>query len=563
MDRTRRRRLCGGAASLVIARVVTIPRSLRRPLATLAAVAALLVAMRPARAQQAPDAQSDGADDLRQRLTERGDQNRLDEPLQFDLFGRPLTWSGQFDSTVDYLDPATLGAGMTRHDQLLLENEIETELFYSFGPVLSLFAQLRFKMEWDDFNDEQPEVVTDFFVERGEMWLSSTNIADSGLSVELGRLHFEDDRLWWWDEDLDALRLRYERGDVEVALSVARELAPARSDLGSVVPEDDRALRLIAEASWDHRPNHSMHLFGLAVADHSPEETIGEIMNNADKDDSDANLSWLGLRAMGAWESESRGVLGYWIDTALVGGRERFLEFEAYAPEPPAVEEPAPPGEGEGEPDAGGETAEASESTPSAASDASAGSASNSASVVSQSISRSVYGWALDAGLTWILPWAADPRVTVGYAIGSGDGSPLEGADRSFRQTGLHSNEPGFGGVRRFRQYGLLLDPELSNLSVLTIGVGCSLLESSSVDLVYHRYRLREPAESLRSARIDTTLNGRDRDLGQAFDLVFAFEEWKRVEVEVSGSVFQAGAAFGIDDRAWVWGGLLNFSVAF
>jgi hypothetical protein len=556
-----RRRLCGGATSLVIARVVTIPHSVRLPIATLAAVAALLVAVRPARAQQAPDAEPNGSDDLRQRLTEREDQNRLDEPVQFDLFGRPLTWSGQFDSTVDYLDPATLGAGTARHDQLLLENEIETELFYSFGPVLSLFAQLRFKMEWDDFNDQQPEVVTDFFIERGEMWLSSTNIADSGLSVELGRLHFEDDRLWWWDEDLDALRLSYERGDVELALSVARELAPARLDLGSVVPEDNRALRLIAEASWDYRPNHSLQFFGLAVADHSPEETIGEIVRNDDKDDSDANLGWLGLRAMGGWESKSRGVLGYWIDTAVVGGRERFLEFEAYSQQPPIAEEPMPEGEGE----SGGEEegTEGSESTPVAASEESSGSSSNSASAVSQSIDRSVYGWALDAGLTWILPLAADPRITAGYAIGSGDGSPVEGADRSFRQTGLHTNEPGFGGVRRFRQYGLLLDPELSNLSVLTIGVGCSLLESSSVDLVYHRYRLQEPAESLRSARIDTTLNGRDRDLGQAFDLVLGLEEWERVEVEVAGSVFQAGPAFGIDDRSWVWGGLLTLSVAF
>jgi hypothetical protein len=328
------------------------------------------------------------------------------------------------------------------------------------------------------------------------------------------------------------------------------------------VPEDNRALRLIAEASWNYRPNHSLQFFGLAVADHSPEETIGEIVRNDDKDDSDANLGWLGLRAMGAWESKSRGVLGYWIDTAVVGGRERFLEFEAYSPAPLIPEEPAPVGEGEsgGEEDVSG----GSETAPVAATAAGpGGNASNSASVVSHSIDRSVHGWALDAGLTWILPLAADPRVTVGYAIGSGDGNPSEGADRSFRQTGLHTNEPGFGGVRRFRQYGLLLDPELSNLSVLTIGVGCSLLQSSSLDLVYHRYRLQEPAASLCSARIDTTLNGRDRDLGEAFDLVLGLEEWERVEVEVAGSVFQAGPAFGIDDHRWVWGGLLTFSVAF
>ena len=546
MERRKRRRFCGGAALLVIARGVTIPRSIRLPLSTFATAAFLLVSMRPARAQQAADARPNGTDELRERLTEREDQNRLDEPVQFDLFGRPLTWDGRFESTVDYLDPATLGDGLARHDQLLLENEIETELFYSFGPVLSLFAQLRFKMEWDDFNDQQPEVVTDFFVERGEMWMSSTNIADSGFNLELGRLDFEDDRLWWWDEDLDALRLSYERGDVEVALSVARELAPARSDLGSVVPEDNRAFRLIAEASWEFRPNHTLQFFGLAQDDHSPEETLGQIVRNEDKDDSDADLAWIGLRAMGGWESKSRGVLGYWLDTALVGGQERFIEFEALSPEPVVVEEPT----------------DGSEIGSSVVAESTARSTSSS-SVVSKSTVRSVRGWALDAGLTWILPVFAEPRITASYAIGSGDGSPDEGADRSFRQTGLHSNEPGFGGVRRFRQYGLLLDPELSNLSVLTIGVGCSLLQSSSLDLVYHRYRLQEPAASLRSARIDTTLNGRDRDLGQAFDLVLGIEEWERVEVEVAGSAFQAGPAFGIDDHKWVWGGLLTFSVAF
>jgi hypothetical protein len=549
------RRARDSGAALVFGPAVRISRPLRRsnrcPIATLAALASLVVASQAVRAEEAADAAPEAPGDLRQRLTEREDENRVEQPFQFNVFGRPLSWSGHYETTVDYLDPAVLGFGERKHDQLLIENELETEMFYSFGPALSLFAQLRLKMEWDNFKDQQPEVVTDFFVERGETWLRSEDVAGSGLNLEIGRIDFEDDRLWWWDEDLDAVRVSYERGAVEMALSVARELAATRSDLGSVVPEDNRALRLIAEASWDYRPNHSLQFFGLASADHSPEETIGEIVRNEDKDDSDADLGWLGVRAMGGWESKSRGALGYWLDTAIVGGHERFIDFVAFSPEPPVVEEPTE--EGESSLAATGESSGSSSSVAS----------SSSTSVVDDSIERSVHGWALDAGLTWILPVFADPRITVGYAIGSGDGSPDEGADRSFRQTGLHSNEPGFGGVRRFRQYGLLLDPELSNLSVLTIGVGCSLLQSSSLDLVYHRYRLQEPAASLRSARIDTTLNGRDRDLGQAFDLVLGVEEWERVEVEVAGSVFQAGPAFGVDDHKWVWGGLLTFSVAF
>lgn len=531
---------------------MTISHPLRWPAPIFASLVTLLFVAHAARAQEAIDQPPDEAQELYERLTEREDENRLEEPVHYEVFGRPLTWSGQLEVTADYLDPAVLGAGEQRHGQLLLEHELETELFYSFGDVLSLFAQLRLKLEWDNFNDERPDIVTDLFVERGEMWLHSKNIAGSGVSLEIGRLDFEDDRLWWWDEDLDAVRVSYERDDFEIALAVARELAPTRSDLDQVVPEDDRALRLIAEASWDYRPNHALEFFALAVDDHSREETIGQIVRNEDKDDSDADLGWLGLRAKGGWETKSYGVLGYWLDTAIVGGQERFLEYEEFSLEPAVVPEEPDAGDGESE------AVVAAEPTEAIAMASGSGS-----SVVSKSIDRSVSGWALDAGITWILPVFAEPRFTLAYAIGSGDGSPVEGADRSFRQTGLHANEPGFGGVRRFRQYGLLLDPELSNLSVFTIGVGCSLLESSSLDLVYHRYRLDEPAYGLRAARIDATLNGVDRDLGQAFDLVLGLEEWARVEVELSGSVFQAGPAFGIDDRAWVWGGLFTLSVAF
>ena len=41
------------------------------------------------------------------------------------------------------------------------------------------------------------------------------------------------------------------------------------------------------------------------------------------------------------------------------------------------------------------------------------------------------------------------------------------------------------------------LDPELSNLSIVTVGAGVELLRSSSLDLVYHYYRLVEPADSI------------------------------------------------------------------
>jgi len=169
----------------------------------------------------------------------------------------------------------------------------------------------------------------------------------------------------------------------------------------------------------------------------------------------------------------------------------------------------------------------------------------------------------VDAGLGWIMPLAFEPRLYAGYAVGSGDSTVQGSEDRSFRQTGIQTNEAGFGGAERFNSYGLLLDPELSNLSVVTAGAGISLLHSSSLDLVYHHYRLVEPATALRNARIETPLDGRSRALGEEVDVVLAVEEWERFEVQVQASAFRAGKAFGTKAGDWSYGGFVALRIAF
>ena len=82
----------------------------------------------------------------------------------------------------------------------------------------------------EDLLSDTVDEISDLFVERGEMWLYSENIAGSHVNLDLGRLDFEDERRWWWDEDLDAVRVAYETETLEVVLAVARELGPSRSD---------------------------------------------------------------------------------------------------------------------------------------------------------------------------------------------------------------------------------------------------------------------------------------------------------------------------------------------
>lgn len=147
-------------------------------------------------------------------------------------------------------------------------------------------------------------------------------------------------------------------------------------------------------------------------------------------------------------------------------------------------------------------------------------------------------GW--DLGMRWSLPGRARPTVWLGWASGSGDGSADDGVDRAFRQTGLQENKARFGGVKRFRYYGELLRPELSNLVVGSVGASLRFLENSSADLVLHSYRQRHASTRIQDNRLDHDPTGNSRDLGRELDLIFSFRESRAVEF--SATLSEQGA---------------------
>ncbi len=477
----------------------------------------LLLATQPlAAADPTEDAETG---DLRERLVEREDENRVEKPWTRSLFGNPLSASGQYEIVLEATDPVVPGHPPDGDDRLLLEQELEGEVFYTLGEPLSFFAQAR--LRWDrDLAPETPHGRDDWYVERGEMWVFAGDLFGGGVDLDLGRLNFEDDRRWWWDEELDAVRLAWEGGPADAfgaSMAAAWELGPARSDQHRLAADEEDLLHVLATVSWEVAVNHGVELFALFEDDRSDRVPVGTSVRASRVDESDARLFWLGPRALGAFVSESVWILGYWLDGGWVRGDERIALH--------------------GEPDAG-------------------------LVLVEDVARRDVSGWALDLGLIGIAPAPLEPRVTVAYAIGSGDKGSGE-RDRAYRQSGLQANETGFGGVRRFPHYGRLLDPELSNLGVATAGAGLSLFAASSLDLVYHYYRLIHRADSLRSSNIETDFDGRHRDVGHGVDLVLAIEEGDRFELELSGSLFRAGSAFGPRRGEWAFGGLVSFRVAF
>ncbi len=468
-------------------------------------------------AREGEESEESEAPDLLERLTERNDKRIELDPYRIGLAGRLLSIGGQYE-----LGYERIHSGGRRPDLELrrgseLAQELELEAFYRFDSHQSVFAQGRLVMVDERYGESDADELIKY-AERGEMWYRYEAIAGSEWVFDIGRIDYQDPRHWWWDDELDSVRMTYEGAGLVFSAALAKELGGVRSNLNVLAADEKGVVRGLAAVSWTWADNQSAQLFLLHQNDDSTRLQPDDFARPDQEDPSDANLTWFGGLVTGVFELPSPGLLGYWLNGGWVKGTEHLTVFEDEHDE--------------------GLRAEAVRR-------------------------RKVNGWAMDAGLSWMPDWSWEPRFFAGYAYGSGDSDPESKHDRAFRQTGLESNDAGFGGVEEFPNYGILINPELSNLGIATVGVGGALFRASSLDLVYHHYRLADPAEILRDANIEVELTGNDRDFGQALDLVLALEEWKQIELLLTVSAFRAGRAFGRDHGEMSYGGFAGLRITF
>jgi alginate production protein len=165
---------------------------------------------------------------------------------------------------------------------------------------------------------------------------------------------------------------------------------------------------------------------------------------------------------------------------------------------------------------------------------------------------RDIDAFAFDAGLVVRPRWRLDPTLIVGYATASGEDDEIRSVDpavaankpsSSFRQTGLHRNRWRFNGVVSFRYYGEVMDPELFNLRVLTVGVGLRPSRGASIDLFYHHFRQDQASKSFHEFEIDDTPSGDDPNLGDEFDIALGYEPSPKYEVRLTAGIFRPGPA--------------------
>lgn len=431
-------------------------------------------------------------------LARRPDERRRAEGIRAEVFGQSVQFSGEYELTHQTRQNFDLDRDRAR-DRARLDQELQLEAAFSPTPNSTVFLQVEGVSEIDTWQQGASERSFGE-LKRGQTWIFVTEPAGLPFDVQAGRIGLVEPRSWWWDEDLDAVRIFIGNRDWLVETGIGQRLMPVSTEEKGVDPEAERLARWFGRAAWTWRKRHNLELFWLLARDRSGRPAIGRVMNERNADESDADLDWFGVRAVGEERTKSGHRFGYWADLARVHGTERLTDFDDV----------------------------------------------DSKHVVVDGHQRQrVAGSAVDVGVRWSLPGKARPTAWLGWASGSGDGDADDGVDNAFRQTGLQENKGRFGGVKRFHYYGELFRPELSNLAIGSLGFSMRFLKNSSVDLVLHNYRQRHASRRLADSRLDRNPTGNNRDLGRELDLVLAFRESEQFEFVTSLGAFRAGSAFG------------------
>lgn len=420
----------------------------------------------------------------------RGDDERLRPETQLQvMIGRTLvTFTGAFTLDWNFQDNLNLESARER-DRFRFNPELQLNLIAAFPDGFYLFTELGLEDELTVRQGDKPTNAFDLQV--NEFFLQAPLPFDVPSALRIGRQQFFEPRRWFLNETLDGIRLLVDPAPFHFRMSVS-----------TPVPSLDRRVRVFDDI---FESRNQIDLLAEAIMDiFAPKQKSKAAIyllvrdNDTPRDD---DPIWVGLRSFGRpkfsfkwstipWIKQLlKPRLRYWVDAAFVGGTRA---------------------------------------------------------------STSIRGYALDIGASYIarkLPLR--PYLTLAYAQGSGDSHPDDGIDGNFRQTGFHSNSGKFGGVVNFDYYGVLFDPELSNMRIFTAGFGFRPLSRTSIDVVYHHYEQVELASELRSIDVGADLTGRSTNLGDEFDLIVGVREWPTVRVRWRNGYFIPGSAFEQKDHAF------------
>ena len=162
-------------------------------------------------------------------------------------------------------------------------------------------------------------------------------------------------------------------------------------------------------------------------------------------------------------------------------------------------------------------------------------------------------GYGYDVGTSYRFPISLQPTISLGYAFGSADEDFSDGVDGNFRQTRINDNAYE-NGVKRYRYYGVLLEPDLFNLKILNLDIGMRPSPNWSLNFAYHHYRQVVPSDEVGDIALERLPAGNSPDFGKEYDLILAFRKQRSFTFNVVLGLFDPGAAFeGDNSRAFLF----------
>jgi alginate production protein len=217
-----------------------------------------------------------------------------------------IEFGGHLEISAEHLRDLDLDSSQEDDLDLL---PIELELEVLFEPSANFLAYVRSQFRRQSVlrsNGDEDADSTEFLL--NEAYVTVTH-ADTGLSLQLGRQLFEDERQWLYEAELDAIRGRYQSVGVVAEVSASRQALLVDTDLLNDVDEDS-AVNFIVHAS------HPLSTHAL----------IGGYAIVRDDQDTDVRTVHLGLTSSGA----PIDGLQYWADAALLRGEEDGQSLRGY-----------------------------------------------------------------------------------------------------------------------------------------------------------------------------------------------------------------------------------------
>jgi len=182
-------------------------------------------------------------------FTQRPEEyKRPEEQLILKLFNRPLTIGGKIKTDLRSREDSSLGR---RDDNdLRFSTDLQVELLYQITPDTSFYVEIDASYQ-EDLYSEDGNTESTSQVESGEFWLYMEGFKNKNLSLQIGRQYFGDEREWWWDKKLDAVRIQYADNSFNTLFAIGTNPTTISTEKEPLDPEYENIIWILTSADWE------------------------------------------------------------------------------------------------------------------------------------------------------------------------------------------------------------------------------------------------------------------------------------------------------------------------